>query len=172
MIISVDIWMNPPTCLYFIIFKINVRTNSLYYQKSCNHFNFAATFQYFKSTFYQSEEDDSGDTDDSAEEAGDDSEYEYEETYTLTEWFPPDFWRSKLESAKQMSITTAVNDDRVNVANPEDEDAQDEYYYHLLKSKITAAQNVVVTDVTVNNSTIMFKVFCVSFQRQKQYHVL
>merc|ERR1712227_605418 len=104
----------------------------------------------------KSEEDESGDNDD-VEDADDDSEYEYEETYTLTEWFPPDFWRSKLESAKQMSITAAVNDDRVNVANPEDEDAQDEYYYHLLKSKITAAQNVVVTDVTVNNSTIMFK---------------
>ena len=67
-----------------------------------------------------------------------------------------------------MSITTAVNDDHVNVA--EDEDAQDEYYYHLLKSQITAAQNVVVTDVTINNSTITFKVFGV--QKPKQYHVL
>jgi len=104
----------------------------------------------------KSEEDESGDNDD-VEDADDDSEYEYEETYTLTEWFPPDFWRSKLESAKQMSITTSVNNDHVNIANHDDEDEQDEYYYHLLKSKITAAQNVVVTDVTVNNSTITFK---------------
>ena len=118
--------------------------------------------QRIKQNILQSEEDESGDNDD-IEDADDDSEYEYEETYTLTEWFPPDFWRSKLESAKQMSITTSVNDNHVNIANHDDEDEQDEYYYHLLKSKITAAQNVVVTDVTVNNSTITFKVFNVNF---------
>ena len=70
-----------------------------------------------------------------------------------------------------MSITTSVNNDHVNIANHDDEDEQDEYYYHLLKSKITAAQNVVVTDVTVNNSTITFKVFNVNFIWLNQFHV-
>jgi len=86
----------------------------------------------------------------------DSSEYEYEETYTLTEWFPPDYWRSKLKSAKQMSISAPSNRENTNVEDDDDDD-DDEYYYHLLKSKMTAAQDVVVTDITVNDSTITFR---------------
>lgn len=86
----------------------------------------------------------------------DSSEYEYEETYTLTEWFPPDYWRSKLKSAKQMSISAPSNRENINDDDHDDDD-EDEYYYHLLKSKMTAAQDVVVTDITVNDSTITFR---------------
>ena len=52
----------------------------------------------------QSEEDDSG-SDSEGEDGSDNNEedYEYEETYTLTEWFPPDYWRSKLEDARKMA---------------------------------------------------------------------
>jgi len=104
----------------------------------------------------QSEEDASG-TDSEGEDGSDDNDedYEYEETYTLTEWFPPDYWRSKLEDAKKMSMTMTTQDDTVSVRG-EDVDA-DEYYYNLLKDKIRAAENVVVTDVTVDDSTVTFK---------------
>ena len=110
----------------------------------------------------QSEEDDSG-SDSNGEDASDDNEedYEYEETYTLTEWFPPDYWRSKLEDARKMSMTMTTQDDTVSVRG-EDVDA-DEYYYNLLKDKIRAAENVVVTDVTVDNSTVTFKVMFLNF---------
>jgi len=94
---------------------------------------------------------DDGDGDDvpSGDETDeDDFEFEETETYTLTEWFPPDFWKSKLESAKQVSISTK------GTADSEDDE---EYFYHLLKTKITEAEKVVVTDVTVNNSTVSFK---------------
>ena len=56
-----------------------------------------------------------------------------------------------------MSITATVDHDKVNVSN-DNEDDEDEYYYHMLKSKITAAQDVVVTDIKVNDSTITFRV--------------
>ena len=97
----------------------------------------------------------------------DSSEYEYEETYTLTEWFPPDYWRSKLKSAKQMSISAPSNRENINDDDHDDDD-EDEYYYHLLKSKMTAAQDVVVTDITVNDSTITFRVrYCLVFLRKQ-----
>ena len=61
-----------------------------------------------------------------------------------------------------MSMTMTTQDDTVSVRG-EDVDA-DEYYYNLLKDKIRAAENVVVTDVTVDNSTVTFKVMCLNFQ--------
>lgn len=90
-----------------------------------------------------------------SESAG--SDYEYEETYTLTEWFPPDFWRSKLDDAKKMSITKhSQQGDQVNIGRHDDCD-EEEYYFNILKSKIKAAENVVVTDVTVDNTKVTFK---------------
>ena len=50
---------------------------------------------------YPDEEEGDGDGGGGESSGGesDDSDYEFEETetYTLTEWFPPDFWRSKLD---------------------------------------------------------------------------
>ena len=60
-----------------------------------------------------------------------------------------------------MSMTMTSQDDTVSVRG-EDVDA-DEYYYNLLKDKIRAAENVVVTDVTVDNSTVTFKVMFLNF---------
>ena len=92
-----------------------------------------------------------------SESAG--SDYEYEETYTLTEWFPPDFWRSKLDDAKKISITKhSQQGDPVNIGRHDDCD-EEEYYFNILKSKIKAAENVVVTDVTVDNTKVTFKVW-------------
>jgi len=99
---------------------------------------------------YPEEEEEEADDAASGEES-DDDDYEMEETYTLTEWFPPDFWRSKLESAKQASISSEAGGE--GLADVEDE----EYFYNLLKTKITEAEKVVVTDVTVNNATVSFK---------------
>ena len=82
----------------------------------------------------------------------DDYEFEETETYTLTEWFPPDFWKSKLESAKQVSISSEA---RTEAGDCEDDE---EYFYNLLKTKMSEAEKVVVTDVTVNNTTVSFKV--------------
>ena len=96
----------------------------------------------------------------SQDESGSGSDYEYEETYSLSQWFPPDFWRSKLDDAMKMSITkekTQKKEGQMSVRG-HDECDEDEYYYNLLKSKIRAAENVVVTDVTVNNTTVTFKV--------------
>ena len=103
---------------------------------------------------YPEEEEEAGDDDASGVET-DEDDYEVEETYTLTEWFPPDFWRSKLEeSTKQVSISKLGGGGGENIADGEDE----EYFYHLLKAKMTEAEKVLVTDVTVNNSTVSFKV--------------
>ena len=98
---------------------------------------------------------------DGGEGSGDDSEgsdYEYEETetYTLTEWFPPDFWRSKLDSARQVSVSKLTE---VKAEKTGDSEDDEEYYYHLLKAKMSEAEKVVVTDVTANNSSVSFKVF-------------
>ena len=82
----------------------------------------------------------------------DDYEFEETETYTLTEWFPPDFWKSKLESAKQVSISSEA---RAEAGDCEDDE---EYFYNLLRTKMTEAEKVVVTDVTFNNSKVSFKV--------------
>lgn len=49
-----------------------------------------------------------GGSDESAEESdynSSSSEYEYEESYTLTEWYPPDFWRSKLPKPDEVIVT-------------------------------------------------------------------
>ena len=109
--------------------------------------------KYYFFLFQHSE--DTPDTDDDSEDV---SEYEYEETYTLTEWFPPDYWRSQLETAKQSSFikTLASEPDKLHVGA--DEDEEDEFYYNILKSKMRAAENVVVTDVKVNDVTVTFKV--------------
>ena len=49
------------------------------------------------------EEEDSSDSMDDDEEDDDEEEeeWEWEETYTYTEWFPPDFW--KVEVSKCLS---------------------------------------------------------------------
>ena len=49
------------------------------------------------------EEEDSSDSMDDDEEDDDEEEeeWEWEETYTYTEWFPPDFW--KVEVSKSLS---------------------------------------------------------------------
>ena len=107
----------------------------------------------FSFLFQHSE--DTPDTDDDSEDV---SEYEYEETYTLTEWFPPDYWRSQLETAKQSSFTKTLASEPDKLHVGADEDEEDEFYYNLLKSKMRAAENVVVTDVKVNDVTITFKV--------------
>lgn len=44
---------------------------------------------------------------------------------------------------------------QVNISDDCDEE---EYYFNILKSKIKAAENVVVTDVTLDNTTVTFKV--------------
>lgn len=41
----------------------------------------------------------------SDESDGSSSEWEYEETYTLTEWYPPDFWRSNLTAHDNVVVT-------------------------------------------------------------------
>ena len=102
---------------------------------------------------YPEEEEEEADDAASGEESEED-DYEVEETYTLTEWFPPDFWRSKLESAQQASISKLSEAGGESLGDVEDE----EYFYHLLKTKITEAEKVVVTDVSVNNTTVSFKV--------------
>ena len=108
----------------------------------------------------EDEEGDGGDGDggegSGAESSDSDYEFEETETYTLTEWFPPDFWRSKLDSAKQVSVSKLTDCKAENMGDSEDDE---EYYYHLLKAKMSEAEKVVVTDVTVNNSTVSFKVF-------------
>lgn len=45
---------------------------------------------------------------------------------------------------------------QVNISDDCDEE---EYYFNILKSKIKAAENVVVTDVTLDNTTVTFKVW-------------
>lgn len=42
-----------------------------------------------------------------------DSEYETEEVYELCEWFPPDFWRSKVEA--EPTVCTDVTVDQITV---------------------------------------------------------
>ena len=103
------------------------------------------------------EEGGGGDGEGSSGAESEDSDYEFEETetYTLTEWFPPDFWRSKLDSAKQVSVSKLTECKAENIGDSEDDE---EYYYHLLKAKMSEAEKVVVTDVTVNNSSVSFKV--------------
>ena len=91
-----------------------------------------------------------------ADSEGSDYEYEETETYTLTEWFPPDFWRSKLDSARQVSVSKLTE---VKAEKTGDSEDDEEYYYHLLKAKMSEAEKVVVTDVTANNSSVSFKVF-------------
>ena len=44
---------------------------------------------------------------------------------------------------------------QVNISDDCDEE---EYYFNILKSKIKAAEDVVVTDVTLDNTTVTFKV--------------
>ena len=60
-----------------------------------------------------------------------------------------------------MSITKhsqqGENLDQVNIGRHDDCD-EEEYYFNILKSKIKAAENVVVTDVTVDNTKVTFKV--------------
>lgn len=88
----------------------------------------------------------------------DSSEYEYEETFTLKEWFPPDFWRSKVPDVKEMSVSKTVKCDegeKFSVGSNEDE--EDEFFYNLLKHRMKAAENVVVTDINVDSETITFK---------------
>lgn len=87
------------------------------------------------------------------------SDYEFEETYTLTEWFPPDFWRSKLDDAKRMSITkhSHQGENGLGQVNIGDDCDEEEYYFNILKSKIKAAEDIVVTDVTLDNTTVTFK---------------
>ena len=107
---------------------------------------------------YPDDEEGDGDGDGSSGAESDGSDYEFEETetYTLTEWFPPDFWRSKLDSAKQVSLSKLTECKAENIGESEDDE---EYYYHLLKAKMSEAEKVVVTDVTANNSSVSFKVF-------------
>lgn len=108
---------------------------------------------------YPETEIEAGSDHDSAEEES--SDYEYEETFTLREWFPPDFWRSKISDVKEMSVsktvtvTSDVGDD-LRVGNNEDD--EDEFYYNLLKHRMKAAENVIVTDIKVEDETITFKV--------------
>ena len=45
---------------------------------------------------------------------------------------------------------------QVNISDDCDEE---EYYFSILKSKIKAAEDVVVTDVTLDNTTVTFKVW-------------
>jgi len=47
----------------------------------------------------------SDESDEESEYASSSSEYEYEESYTLTEWYPPDFWRSKLPKPDDVIVT-------------------------------------------------------------------
>merc|ERR1711892_260787 len=47
----------------------------------------------------------SDDSDENSEYDSSSSEYEYEESYTLTEWYPPDFWRSKLSQPEEVVVT-------------------------------------------------------------------
>ena len=111
---------------------------------------------------YPEDEEGEGDGGEGSGAESDDSDYEFEETetYTLTEWFPPDFWRSKLDSAKQVSVSKLTDCKAENIGDSEDDE---EYYYHLLKAKMSEAEKVVVTDVTVNNSTVSFKVILISY---------
>ena len=47
----------------------------------------------------------SEESDEESEYDSSSSEYEYEESYTLTEWYPPDFWRSKLPKPDEVIVT-------------------------------------------------------------------
>jgi len=47
----------------------------------------------------------SDESDEESEYDSSSSEYEYEESYTLTEWYPPDFWRSKLPKPEDVIVT-------------------------------------------------------------------
>lgn len=46
----------------------------------------------------------------------------------------------------------------MNIGRHDDDCDEEEYYFNILKSKIKAAENVVVTDVTVDNTKVTFKV--------------
>lgn len=92
-------------------------------------------------------------------DSGEDDSSEYEETFTLKEWFPPDYWRSKISDVKEMSISKPVNcDARDQLGVGSNEDEEDEFFYNLLKHRMKAAENIVVTDIKVDNETITFKV--------------
>merc|ERR1711872_431845 len=48
----------------------------------------------------------------SSTDSDDSSEYEYEETYLLKEWYPPDFWRSRLQQNENMVVTDVTVGDK------------------------------------------------------------
>lgn len=86
-------------------------------------------------------------------DSGSGSEYEYEESFILKEWYPPDFWRSRLQPVDNLNdVTSRLHAENLNDVTGRLQAAEN-VVFNDVTSRLRAADNIVVTDVTIGNKT-------------------